>query len=99
MTATLASGPDFLYQRCWPLPRLRGDIRVEREIREYIIESFDDYCALIEAEIGSLPQAYLALSEPDRRSVREEVREGLLRFESNGRLLMSIEMLIGKGRA
>ena len=76
-----------------------GDIRVEREIREYIIESFDDYWAPIEAGIGSLPQAYLALSEPDRRSVREEVRERLLRFESNGQLLMSIEMLIGKGRA
>ena len=75
------------------------DIRVEREIGEYIIESFDDYWAPIEAGIGSLPQAYLALSEPDRRSVREEVRERLSRFESNGQLFMSIEMLIGKGRA
>jgi hypothetical protein len=31
--------------------------------------------------------------------VREEVRKRLSRFESNGRLLMSVEMLIGKGRA
>jgi ubiquinone/menaquinone biosynthesis C-methylase UbiE len=75
------------------------DVRVGREIREYIIESFDDYWKPIEAGIGSLPQAYLALSEPDRRSVREEVRERLSRFESNGQLLMRIEMLIGKGRA
>jgi ubiquinone/menaquinone biosynthesis C-methylase UbiE len=75
------------------------DVRVGREIREYIIESFDDYWKPIEAGIGSLPQAYLALSESDRRSVREEVRERLSRFESNGQLLMSIEMLIGKGRA
>ena len=75
------------------------DIRVEREIREYIIQSFDDYWEPIEAGIGSLPQAYLSLAEADRRSVREEVRERLLRFESNGQLLMSIEMLIGKGRA
>jgi hypothetical protein len=75
------------------------DVRVGREIREYIIESFDDYWAPIEAGIGSLPQAYLALSEPDRRSVGEEVRERLSRFESNGQLLLRIEMLIGKGRA
>src|SRR5262249_40625062 len=74
------------------------DIRVEREIREYIIESFDDYWEPIEAGIGSLPHAYLMLSETDRGSVREEVKERLSRFESGGRLLMSIEMLIGSGR-
>jgi len=32
------------------------DIRVEREICEYIIQSFDDYWEPIEAGIGSLPQ-------------------------------------------
>jgi ubiquinone/menaquinone biosynthesis C-methylase UbiE len=75
------------------------DIRVEREKREDIAESFDDYWNPIEAGTGSLPQAYLALSEADRRSVREEVRERLSRFESNGQLLISVEMLIGRGRA
>ena len=75
------------------------DIRVEQEKREDVVESFDDYWSPIEAGTGSLPQAYLALSEVDRRSVREEVRERLLQFESNGRLFMSIEMLIGRGRA
>jgi len=75
------------------------DIRVEREEREDIVGSFDDYWAPIETGTGSIPQAYFALSEPDRRSVREEVRAQLLEFESNGRLLMSVELLIGRGRA
>jgi ubiquinone/menaquinone biosynthesis C-methylase UbiE len=75
------------------------DIRVEREKREDIVESFDNYWEPIEAGTGSLPQAYLALSETDRLSVRQEVREGLSKFEANGRLFMSIEMLIGSGRA
>ena len=75
------------------------DIRVEREIREYIIESFDDYWAPIEAGIGSLPQAYLALSDAGRRSVREEAKARLSQFESNGRLIMNLEMFIGSGRA
>ena len=75
------------------------DIRVEQEKREDVVESFDDYWNPIEAGIGSIPQAYLALSQADRRSVREEVKERLSHFESNGRLFMSIEMLIGRGRA
>ena len=75
------------------------DIRVERENREDVVESFDDYWNPIEAGTGSLPQAYLALSDVDRRLVREEVKERLSQFESNGRLFMSVEMLIGSGRA
>ena len=75
------------------------DIRVELEKREDIVESFDDYWDPIEAGTGLLPQAYLTLSEADRRSVREEVRERLSPFESDGRLFMSVEMLIGTGRA
>jgi SAM-dependent methyltransferase len=74
-------------------------VRIERERREDVVESFDDYWKPIEAGIGSIPQAYLALPEVDRRSVREEVRERLSEFESNGRLFMSVEMLIGRGRA
>jgi ubiquinone/menaquinone biosynthesis C-methylase UbiE len=75
------------------------DIRVERQKREDVIESFEDYWAPIEAGVGSIPQAYLALSEVDRRSVREEVRGRLSQFESNGQILMNVEMLIGRGRA
>src|SRR5689334_1022509 len=46
-------------------------IRVERETRGDITESFDDYWAPIEAGIGSIPQSYLRLSDVDRRTVRE----------------------------
>jgi ubiquinone/menaquinone biosynthesis C-methylase UbiE len=74
-------------------------IRVERETRGDITESFDDYWAPIEAGIGSIPQSYLRLSDVDRRTVREEVRARLSQFESDGKLLMSVEMLIGRGRA
>jgi ubiquinone/menaquinone biosynthesis C-methylase UbiE len=75
------------------------DVRVERQKREDVIDSFDDYWEPIEAGIGSIPQAYLSLNEGNRRSARQEVRSRLSQFESNGRLLMSIEMLIGRGRA
>jgi SAM-dependent methyltransferase len=75
------------------------DIRVERETRGDITASFDEYWAPVEAGIGSIPQSYLTLSDADRSSVREEVRARLSRFESDGKLLMSVEMLIGTGRA
>jgi ubiquinone/menaquinone biosynthesis C-methylase UbiE len=75
------------------------DIRVERETQEGITESFDEYWEPIEAGIGSIPQSYLMLSDVDRHSVREEVRARLSRFESHGKLIMSVEMLIGRGRA
>jgi hypothetical protein len=75
------------------------DVRVEREKREGITGSFDEYWEPIEAGVGSIPQSYLTLSDGDRRSVREEVRAKLSRFEADGNLLMSLEMLIGRGRA
>jgi ubiquinone/menaquinone biosynthesis C-methylase UbiE len=75
------------------------NVRVEQEIREDVNESFDDYWEPIEAGVGSIPQAYLTLSEADRRLVREEVKARLSRFESQRRLSLSVEMLIGSGRA
>jgi hypothetical protein len=75
------------------------NVRVKCEKREDITGSFDEYWEPIEARIGSIPQSYLTLSDADRRSVREEVRARLSRFESGGELLMSVEMLIGSGRA
>ncbi len=86
------------------LERLLGaagfnDTRVERETRVAIIESFDTYWACVEAGIGLMPQAYLALPDTRRRSVREEVRARLSKFASQGKLVMSVEMLIGTGRA
>jgi ubiquinone/menaquinone biosynthesis C-methylase UbiE len=75
------------------------EIHVEREVREATMESFDEYWDPIEAGVGSIPQAYLALAEDDRRSVRDEVKRRLAKFESEGKLRMSVEMFIGSGRA
>ena len=67
--------------------------------REDTIGSFDEYWDPIEAGMGLTPQVYLALPEADPQAVREEVKLRLSQFESNGRLIMSVEMLIGVGRA
>jgi ubiquinone/menaquinone biosynthesis C-methylase UbiE len=75
------------------------DIRVTLETRKAAVASFDEYWAPIEMGTGSLPQAYLALPEPCRRAVRDQVHERLMQFESNGQLEMSVEMLIGSGLA
>jgi ubiquinone/menaquinone biosynthesis C-methylase UbiE len=75
------------------------DVRVKRTTHEDSFESFADYWEPIEAGVGSMPQSYLRLGAADRRAVREEVRSRLSRFELNGKLLMSVEMLIGSGRA
>jgi ubiquinone/menaquinone biosynthesis C-methylase UbiE len=83
------------------LLRMAGfrDVRVKREVRQATVDSFADYWAPIEAGTGQLPQAYLALPEASRRAVRDEVRTRLAAFESGGRLVMKVEMLIGVGRA
>ena len=76
-----------------------ADVTVARETREAVFDSFEHYWAPIEVGAGSLPQAYRALPEPERQVVRAEVKAGLSQFASNGRLHMSVEMLIGAGRA
>jgi len=76
-----------------------SNARVTRELRRGVIPSFDEYWTAIESGTGSLPQAYLALPESSQRAVRAEVRERLLRFESGGRLELSVEMLIASGCA
>jgi len=49
--------------------------------------------------MGSMPQVYLSLPEAERALVREEVRSRLSQIEINGKLVMSVEMLIGVGTA
>jgi ubiquinone/menaquinone biosynthesis C-methylase UbiE len=75
------------------------DICIERETRPVVFDSIDEYWDPIEAGIGSQPQAYLSLPETIRRAARDEISARLSRFGSGGKLDMSVEMLIGKGRA
>ena len=75
------------------------EVGVTRETRDGIAESFDEFWAAIETGTGQQPLIYLSLPEEKRRAIREEVRAGLSPFESKGRLEMSVEMLIGAGRA
>jgi ubiquinone/menaquinone biosynthesis C-methylase UbiE len=88
-------------ERLAHLLRIAGfcDVRVQRETRQGTIASFDNYWAPIEAGTGQLPQAYLALPASRRQAVREEVEARLAAFETDGRLVMNVEMLIGAGRA
>jgi ubiquinone/menaquinone biosynthesis C-methylase UbiE len=75
------------------------EVRVERAQREDTISNFEEYWDPIETGMGSMPQVYVALPQTSRRAVREEVRSRLLPFETNGLLTMSVEMLVGVGRA
>ena len=75
-----------------------SDVLVKRETRRGVIDSFDDYWATIEAAVGMMPQAYRALPEPKRRSVRQEVEVRLAEFVSTRGIEMPIEMLIAAGR-
>jgi ubiquinone/menaquinone biosynthesis C-methylase UbiE len=75
------------------------DVGVKQERRDGVFESFDEYWRPIENGVGSLPQVYRALPEATRHAVRHEVKTGLARFDTDGRLAMSVEMLVAAGRA
>ena len=75
------------------------DVDIERVQREDAMDSFDEYWEPVEGGVGSIPQFYLTLPDADRLAVRQEVRSQLSRFEHNGKLVMSVEMLIAHGRA
>ena len=75
------------------------DISVETITREGAYASFAEYWAAIEAGPGLLPQAYRLLPSASRAEVRDAVRAQLKPFEHDGRLVMSVDMVIGAGRA
>ena len=75
------------------------DICVEIVTHEGTYESFDEYWAAIESGTGIMPQAYRTLPKPSRAQVRDTVRERLRLLEHDGRLVMSVDMLIGAGSA
>src|SRR5215470_1890387 len=73
-------------------------VRVERQQREGVLASFDEYWKSLAAGQGSIAQVCLMLLETKRNEVREEVRTRLAHFQSNEGLRMRFEMLIGSGR-
>ena len=76
------------------------DTHVARVRHEDTMAGFDEYWAPIEAGVGSIPKVYLTLAETERRTVRDEVRARLARYElPDGNLRMGVEMLMGSGRA
>jgi SAM-dependent methyltransferase len=75
------------------------DICVEAVTREGTYASIEDYWAAIEFGPGLIPQAYRLLPAASRAEVRVAVRERLKHFEHDGRLVMTVEMVIGAGRA
>jgi len=76
-----------------------NDVRVARETRGDVIGNFEEYWKPIEAGVGSIPQAYLALPDDQRRQVRQQIRSKLAGYETDGKLHLSVEMLIGVGQA
>jgi ubiquinone/menaquinone biosynthesis C-methylase UbiE len=75
------------------------DVTVSPETRSGAVASFDRYWSAIEAGTGQQPLIYASLPEPKQREVREEVRAALTPFLSDGKLMLSVEMLIASGRA
>jgi SAM-dependent methyltransferase len=75
------------------------EIAIDRVERHDAVESFDAYWEPIERGVGSIPQIYHTLPEADRCAVRQEVKAQLSRFMTDGKLVMSVEMLIARGRA
>src|SRR5215472_6913302 len=73
-------------------------VRVERQKREGVLTSFEEYWKSLAAGQGSIAQVCLMLPETKRNEVREEVRARLAQFQSNGTLRVRMEMLIGSGR-
>lgn len=73
------------------------DVSVVKETRDVTFESFDEYWSGIEAGGGRLGQFYVELRDAERRAVRDEVSGRMAQFESNGRLVLKAEALIGTG--
>ena len=74
-------------------------VRVRAEGRQAVFESFDDFWAPIEAGGGRLGQMYRGLPAAGRADVRARVGEGLRAFESGGRLVLDVEVLVAVATA
>jgi ubiquinone/menaquinone biosynthesis C-methylase UbiE len=73
------------------------DVSVVADTQEVAFDSFDHYWSAIEAGAGRFGQFYLELPDNERRAVRGEVSGRMAQFESDGRLVLKAEALIGAG--
>jgi SAM-dependent methyltransferase len=76
-----------------------SDVVVDRQQRQDTLESFAAYWRTVENGVGMLPQAYRALPSANQREVRNEVQAELAKYVSDSQLELSLETLIGAGRA
>ena len=76
-----------------------SDVAVERQHHQDTLESFAAYWGTVENGVGMLPQAYRALPPDNQREVRNEVHAELAKSVSDSQLELSLETLIGAGRA
>jgi ubiquinone/menaquinone biosynthesis C-methylase UbiE len=74
------------------------DVQIESECRELRFASFDEYFGDIENGATLSGQEYVCLPDSLRRVVRDDVRRDLLVEASDGRMAISMEVLVGSGR-
>lgn len=74
------------------------DVETAAEAQRIALPSFGAYFEPYERGGGSLGQAYAALPEAVRRTVREEVRRGLGDTGAGGPVEVDVEILCGSGR-
>lgn len=85
-------------------PRLRllfdragfRDVGITTEAHAFVFPSFDAYFEPFERGGGSSGQAYVALTEAERRAVREEVRRDL--GDTGGSIAIDVEFRFASGR-
>jgi len=73
------------------------EVEVRRVVRAGTVDSLAAYWEPIVAGAALLPVAYRSLAPPARRQVRDEVEARLAEFLVDGRLEMSLELLIATG--
>jgi SAM-dependent methyltransferase len=74
-------------------------VDVQRAVKEDAVTDFDSYWRALAHGAGAIPQIYRMLDESARRSLRERTLSRLSEFRHGNTLAMSVETLIGSGRA
>jgi ubiquinone/menaquinone biosynthesis C-methylase UbiE len=74
-------------------------VDVHRVTKEGAVTDLDSYWKALEHGAGAIPQIYRMLDESARRSIRQRTLNRLSEFRHGNTLAMSVETLIGTGRA